>query len=97
MARIHETTSDTYPKRGQGRHKRQSPQPDVHTAPERARKVRCAPSTVQLPANIAAALIEIYSLSEEILACGQIGDETADDLRFLVPIVGAWMNTPDRR
>lgn len=92
MARIHEVTADTYPKRGQSRRKRQSPQLDVHIAPERVRKERCAPSTVQLPANIAAALIEIYSLSEEILACGRIGDETADDLRFLVPIVEAWMD-----
>lgn len=85
--RIHETKAGTYPKHDHDRRKRQSLQITAHAAPERAKKARSAPSSVQLPANIAAALMEIYFLSEEILSCGHISDETADDLRFLVPII----------
>ena len=47
---------------------------------------------VQFPADVAAALIEVYSLSGDILSYGKLVSETTDEMMHLIPIIENWLS-----
>lgn len=59
---------------------------------ERAYKTNAKLPYVQFPADVAAALIEVYSLSGDILSYGKHIGETTNEMMHLIPVIENWLS-----
>ena len=64
---------------------------NTYTA-EMAYKTNAKLPDVQFPADVAAALIEVYFLSGDILSYGKLVSETTNELMHLIPVIENWLS-----